>query len=89
MRIYKYKIETTDTQVVELPIGSEILTIQTQNGSPCLWAMVNEKEDSTERRTIDIFGTGHNIDSTLRRYIGTYQLHDGGLVFHCFERINN
>lgn len=37
---------------------------------------------------IEIFGTGHPFDAaTQRKYIGTYQLFEGDLVFHVFELI--
>lgn len=40
-RIYKYPIETVDQQQVKMPDGAQILTVQVQNGKPCLWAMVD------------------------------------------------
>lgn len=88
--IWKYELETKDKVKIEMPIGAEILTLQTQNGSgkPCLWVLVDEKQ-SLETREFHIFGTGHIIyDSETnkqRRYIGTYQSQSGNLVFHCFE----
>lgn len=44
----------------------------------------NEKED----RFIEIFGTGHPVGYDMgvdRKYISTYQLNGGSLVFHVFE----
>ena len=40
-RIYKYQLIVTDRQDVQLPEGAEILTIQTQVDTPCLWALVD------------------------------------------------
>lgn len=85
--IWKFQIETTDTQSIQMPIGSEILCVQTQNGKPCIWAMV-DPEKQKEFRNLEIFGTGHTINDKIDRiYIGTYQLNGGALVFHVFERI--
>lgn len=85
--IWKFQLETTDTQVIQMPIGSEILCVQTQKEKPCIWVLVNP-EKQQELRNIDIFGTGHEIsDSIERSYLGTYQLNSGPLVFHVFERI--
>jgi hypothetical protein len=89
-QIFKYTLKTADSQVVILPKGSEILTIQTQFNEPQLWALVNPKEVK-EERYIEIFGTGHEINfdmGTERKYISTYQLDGGNYVFHVFERIN-
>lgn len=85
--IWKFKLETTGKQIVEMPIGSKILTVQTQNDAPCIWALVDPKKPK-EKRFIEVFGTGHDVhyDMGVRRtYLGTYQLHGGSLVFHVFE----
>jgi len=84
--IWKYELETEDLVKVEMPIGAEILALQTQNDKPCLWVSVDPNQ-KLERRDFQIVGTGHTMfDTSLRRkYIGTYQLQGGLLVFHLFE----
>jgi hypothetical protein len=85
--IWKFELETTDIQEKWLPVGAEILCIQTQNGKPCIWAIV-EPVNELELRKFEIFGTGFIMEeATNRKYIGTYQLGNGQLVFHCFELI--
>ena len=89
-KIYKYQLKTTNIQDVQLPVGSEILCIQSQFGNPCIWALVNPYNE-LETRTFEIFGTGNTIYYDMgveRKYIGTYQVLGGDLVFHCFERIS-
>jgi hypothetical protein len=86
--IYKYKLTTTDNQVLSLPAFSEILTVQLQGGEPYLWALVNKNIEEEIPITIEIFGTGNPIPDGKRRYINTYQLLDGRLVFHVFERLD-
>lgn len=84
--IWKFELETTDRQKVEMPIGAKILTVQTQNETPCLWALVNPERKERKERYFEVFGTGHKIPLDLsREYIGTYQLKGGSLVFHVFE----
>lgn len=84
-KIYKYQLETTDVQQIQMPQGSEILCIQTQEETPYIWALVDPNATVT-KRTFEIFGTGHNVpENANRKYIGTYQLQGGQLVFHCFE----
>lgn len=90
-KIYKYDLDVTDIQVISLPLGSEILTVQTQFDIPRLWALVDPNELDTEERTIEIFGTGQDVHYDMgidRKYISTFQMHAGNLVFHAFERTN-
>lgn len=86
-QIWKFELHNTDRQEVEMPISSEILTIKTQRGTPCLWALVNPSAEK-EVRIFEVFGTGHDVYYDMgisRNYINTYQLNGGGLVFHVFE----
>ena len=86
--IYKYPIETTDTQIVMLPKQAKILTVQVQHGQPCLWAEVNTML-AFERVVIEVFGTGHPMPPGNREYIGTYQLYGGDLIFHVYRRLTD
>lgn len=88
--ISKYKFEINDNVYIEMPLDYEILSVQVQNGIPCIWALV-DAGNARERRRFEIFGTGHPIECNSRierKFIGTFQLNDGILVFHLFERIN-
>lgn len=71
---------------IELPVGAEILTVQAQGNVPVLWATV-DPEAPKEKRKMLLLNTGAEIppDASYTRYIGTYQLNGGGLVFHLFE----
>ncbi len=87
--IYKYPLLVTDYQEVLMTFGAEILTIQTQDENACLWALVDPQETRVEYRNIETFGTGHPIHCDMgvsRKYISTFQLRGGSLVFHTFER---
>ena len=85
--IWKYPLAILDEQIVMMPHGSQILCVQAQGSTPCLWAMVAPGEPATQQRFIRIFGTGHPIDDKMvgEIYIGTFQLSGGALVFHVFE----
>jgi hypothetical protein len=81
--IWKYKLNIVSDQRISMPVASEILTVQVQDEDPYLWALV-DMDSLTEFRDIEIFGTGHPIDSIhTRKYIGTFQLN--GFVGHVFE----
>ena len=80
--IWKFPLEVTDEQKVELPIGAKPLTVQVQGDTACLWALVDTQVQK-EARVIQIFGTGHRV-SNEGEYISTFQMHGGSLVFHAF-----
>ena len=83
-RIWKFNLKVTDTQVLKIPVESQILTVQLQNGTPVLWALVYP-DSPTEDVCIETIGTGNPISTGVdRHYISTYQL-SNGLVFHVFE----
>lgn len=85
-RVYKYPLDIQDEVVVIMPKGARVLSIQVQNGRPCLWAAVDPREMTLEERRFRIAGTGHPIqDDVVDGFIGTIQLYDGKLVFHVFE----
>ena len=83
--IWKYELDITDSQTLEMPINADILTVQIQRETAQLWALVNP-ELSKENRYIQIYGTGHNVTEDLDlKYISTIQLQSGDLIFHIFE----
>lgn len=85
--IWKFQLEKTNSQMIQMPVNSQILSVQTQNEIPCIWALVDPTEIK-EKRFIEVFGTGHDLHYEIgvsRNYLGTYQLQSGSLVFHVFE----
>ena len=81
--IWKFPIQTTDEQIVSMPIGAEILCVQVHNAFPCLWALVNPINPQYFR-IVRVVGTGHPcFELNMSDYVGTYQL-PSGLVFHVF-----
>jgi hypothetical protein len=85
MIIWKYPLEVTDRVGLAMPPGALFLDIQVQNGVPCLWALVDETKQDYEDRSIAIYGTGHPLPEELGKYIASFQMMFGGLVFHAFE----
>lgn len=83
--IWKFPLKLTDGQVLMIPEGAEILTVQLQNQQPYLWAVVNP-EHETELRKFEIHGTGNPIAAFAeRRYVATFQ--QPPFVWHVFERL--
>ena len=89
--IWKFKLEITGTQKIEMPIGADILTVQTQGGKAYFWALVDPALEK-EIRTFEVFGTGHPImygRGVSRIHIETCQLGEGSFVFHVFETLGD
>lgn len=82
--IWKFPFTASDEIDLYIPKGGEVLTVQIQGATPCMWVLVNPKAE-IEIRTFSIVGTGHPIKYNLGKYIGTFQLLGGSLVFHIFE----
>ena len=84
MRIYKYTLEVTDYQSLALPINAQILDIQAQNETICLWAIVDESAPP-EHRYFAVYGTGHPLPDAIGLYLATVQR--DGFVWHIFELV--
>ena len=80
--IYKFPLKIEDVQIIDMPNDAQILTVQMQDGVPCLWAKVDPNK-RMRPYAFRIFGTGHPIPDNFRGvYIGTFQSKGGILVFH-------
>lgn len=90
--IYRYSIPLISTEFdMDLPVGAVILSFQTQNGIPSIWAMI-DKDADIEQRHFRFYGTGYPIDKSHKelRYIGTtQQSQTPPLVWHLFEEVEN
>ncbi len=86
MRIWKWDLRIDDLQIIDMPLGADILTVQTQGGQPRLWAVCDENAPLRPRR-IAMYGTGHLINEHPGIYIATFQVDSGALVFHVFEQV--
>lgn len=80
--IWKFPLDVTDEQQVEMPVGSQALSVQMQGEQACLWALV-DTEAEKEERTVQIFETGHSVTGE-GDFVGTFQVHGGALIFHAF-----
>jgi hypothetical protein len=83
--IYKYPFTVDDRIRISMPRAAELLTVQVQHDQPCLWARVDLNAPA-EERPFAIFGTGHPIPGDFSgRYVATFQMNGGWLVFHLFD----
>lgn len=84
--IWKLPLQVTDIQRIKIPKNSGCLTIQVQYGVPCIWIACEDKEE-LEECTLYTHGTGHEISPKATKYLGSYQLDGGALVFHVFVEL--
>jgi hypothetical protein len=89
MVIWKYQLADEARQVVMMPSGAEILSVQQQHGDLQLWAMV-DPDLPKQMRVFEIFGTGTTMpdlssEGRVRRHVATVQTCQGMLVWHVFE----
>lgn len=87
MRIWKFPLELTDTQQINVPLGTKILTAQIKDGEITMWGIVPLVPDCREAEplTVEIHGTGtSDRPSEGLTYVGTVQSHAGLFVWHVF-----
>ena len=85
--IYKYELKVDDEQILVLPKGSTILTVQSIDNIPYIWVLIDLMMKETENRHILMYKTGGVIDVFEMKYIGTYQVYNGNGIFHTFESL--
>lgn len=83
--VWKYAIEDTTTQIVNLPRGATILAAGKNYGTLYLWVQVETTEGvPIEPHDILVTGTGRELPSGTPQHIDTFI--DAGIVYHVFER---
>lgn len=83
--ICKYPLEILTEQVVQLPLGYCILTVQKQNSLPNIWALVDKEQKHLVDVKVVIYATGDEFpDDKGLNYQGTFQMLDGMIVYHVF-----
>ncbi len=81
--IWKYPV-TAGRWTQIMPVDAEILSVQVQHKEVQMWVLV-DPDAITEAREFDVYGTGHLIPESSGKFIGTFQIEGGALVFHLFE----
>ena len=82
--IWKYDL-ANPTQEILMPEDARILSVQMQNESLCLWALVDADKPRVCRE-FQVYSTGHTVQDNIKDYLGTVQI--GSLVWHVFEVIS-
>lgn len=90
-RIYKYDLEITEEQSIEIQKNYRILSIQSQKDSLRLWALIDKDETIFEKIDIRIYGTGKTLPENISafQHYTTIELCDGNLVWHIFLKTSS
>lgn len=99
--IYKYTIDSIENIVsdnkvgydIEMPVNAKILSAKVQNGTLCIWAMVDPNYEM-ETRTVFVIGTGWPLIDVMfasrknlnhdPTFIDTIFIGNGTFVYHIF-----
>jgi hypothetical protein len=83
--VWKFKLaDGVDHFALDMPVGATILSVQVQNGEPCMWALIPDTSGDREMRVFRIYETGHSMIITEKLlFLGTIQ--QPPYVWHLFE----
>lgn len=81
--IFKYPLELTGLQQIEMPADARILHVGMQRDIPTLWALVEPNAQETTRG-FHIVGTGHEASPSWT-HLGTCLTSDHQFAWHIFE----
>lgn len=85
--IYKFTLKEVETQTIQIPKGSVLMSVQAQNNKPCLWAVIHDTQAEIEEIKIRTLLTGQPFSDEEyfpTGFLGTYQLNGGAFVGHVF-----
>ena len=81
-RVWKFTLNMADEQIVKMPMGANLLSIQLQGGEMVMWALVDPLTPNVGHRMIQCYGTGSGLRS-VGQHVATVQA--GSLVYHFFD----
>lgn len=83
--VWKFPFQIHDSVLLTMPVGAEVLSLQVQDDRPCFWALV-DPQAPREPRSFIVHETGTTIsDTSLGRFVGTFQTSGGAFVWHVWE----
>lgn len=82
--VFKFDLTLETHQNIKIPRDHQILSIQTQRGKPRMWVRVNPESEPTTV-ALHTVCTGCPFAFDVSKFLGTYQVQSGDLVFHVFQ----
>lgn len=86
--IYKYPLRLADHQILRLPEGGTVLSVQEQRGQLVIWAAVDMSQPDVNVE-FRIVGTGNPFPNDMLDgyvWLGTVQEREGVFVWHVFGK---
>ena len=86
--IWKYPLEIQEEQTVEVPYGSQLLSLMGQNDLPVLYVLVNPYTKVKEVWHFSLWATGQKIGDEMLRtsiFVGTVSTYEGRLIWHLWR----
>lgn len=80
--IYKYTLRLQEDNVLILPVGYEIVSVQNQDSTITLWVMIDMGIKATLGVRFKIVGTGIPFDFLYHKHLSTVQV--GDFIWHVF-----
>lgn len=83
--VWRYEL-ALGTNLISMPAGARVLSVQAKDNVGCMWALV-DRTAAPEDRTFCVYPTGGMVPDALI-YVGTFQLvgaKDFIFVGHVFE----
>lgn len=82
--IWKFEPDLTAMTILA-PAGATVLSVMEQRDQLQVWALVNSA-NAPELIQLQIYGTGHPVPENPGRFINTFQMAGGDLIFHAFQQ---
>ena len=83
-KVYKYPVVMENRFTLALPEKAEVLSVGVQFGQPQVWVFLDPNAPKVVR-TFMVASTGYPVEEPNVKFIGTFQLEGGALIFHLFE----
>jgi hypothetical protein len=86
--IYKYTLKSVESNIVNLPLSTQVLSIESQGDTIVFYGLIDTEEKETVSYNFKVFGTGHEIgiDVNTYKFLGTVKIYSGTLMFHVFYK---
>jgi hypothetical protein len=88
--VYKYALKPIVLNDVEMPEDSQVLHVDCQSNTFCIWALVNPDKKKVVRRFLTV-GTGYPLEQVYEDKLyfhGSFLMSGGAYVWHIFEVAN-
>lgn len=87
-KVFKYTLNVTAEQVLELPKGAELISAKEQFGNIVLYALVNPEVKIYDGYNILVLGTGYEVSEHIEDYtfLNTVKIMMGKFMFHIFYK---